>query len=177
MSRAEKKSKKILACPTSYMAWIRNGQKSGVCSCDTGIFIYHQKQKELLHAEIRTGLTSPFPCPAFVRVFQGLGAVIYSITLPETWHIMWIMEGPGHRAFFSFDLHLFTIRLKSVLAPTTAVIALMMLIKEAIKAMLVGRVDIYFFKVIDIFEKIRGLSVTWAPLQVWNSSTRLQSWV
>lgn len=69
---------------------------------------------------------------------------------------MWIMMGPGHRAFFSFDLHLFTIRLKSVLAPSTAA---MMLIKEAIKAMFVGRVGIYFFKIIDVFEKIRQLSV------------------
>lgn len=113
-------------------------------------FIYHQKQKELLHAEIRTGLTAPFPCPAFVRVFQGLGAVIYSITLPKPWHSMWIMMGPGHRAFFSFDLHLFTVRLKSVLAPSTAVMAVMMLIKEAIKAVFIGRLDIYI-KIIDIF--------------------------
>lgn len=48
-------------------------------------FIYHQKEKELLHAEIRTGLTTPFPCPAFVRVFQQLGAMIYPIVLPEPW--------------------------------------------------------------------------------------------
>lgn len=48
-------------------------------------FIYHQKEKELLHAEIRTGLTIPFPRPAFVRVFQRLGAMIYSIVLPKPW--------------------------------------------------------------------------------------------
>lgn len=84
------------------MAWIRNGQKSGVCSCGTGISFIIKSRKELLHAEIRTGLTAPFPCPAFVRVFQGLGAVIYSITLPEPWHSTWIMMGPGHRAPFPF---------------------------------------------------------------------------
>lgn len=72
---------------------------------------------------------------------------------------MWIMTGPGHKALFSFDLHLFTIRLRSVLTPSTAGIAVMVLIKEAIKAMFVGRVGIYIFKFIDIFEKIRQLSV------------------
>lgn len=48
-----------------------------------------------------------------VRVFQGLGAVIYSITLPEPWDSVWIVMGPGHRAFFPFDLPLLTIRLKN----------------------------------------------------------------
>ena len=77
---------------------------------------------------------------------------------------MWMMMGPGHMAFFFsfFPLHLYTIRLKGVLAQGIAVVVMIMLImiKEAIKAEFVGRDDIYFLKLTDAFEKIRQLSVT-----------------
>lgn len=61
---------------------------------------------------------------------------------------------------------MYTIRLKGVLAQSTAVIVMMMLImvKKAIKVKFVGRDEIYilffFFKLTDIFEKIRQLLVT-----------------
>lgn len=94
-----------------------------------------------------------------VRVFQGLGAVIYSITLPEPWDSVWIVMGPGHRAFFPFDLPLPS---GSKMAPSTAVIPVMMLIKEVIKAMLVGRVDTYFLRLLIYLRKLD--SFQWCEL-------------
>lgn len=40
------------------------------------------------------------------------------------------------------------------MAPSTAVIPVMMLIKEVIKAMLVGRVDTYFLRLLIYFRKL-----------------------
>lgn len=145
-------------------------------------FIYHQKEKELLHAEIRTGLTTPFPRPAFVRVFQRLGTVIYSVTLPKPWKAC---GNDGARPHGFFLLIIFfcpaLVQHQAQGCPGPEYYSDSHNDADNDKENHQGKVcrekRYIFFKATDIFEKIRQLWVTWAPLQVWNSSTRLQSYM